>query len=266
METAAISAAMTKRIKGILLDLGDTLLDFGEVDVSSLFEAGARLAYDYLKSLDVPVPSFAKFHRRQLYALRWSYLKSRLTRREFNSLEVIAQLGRRMGHDLTHEQNIELAWLWYRPLRRCATVERGAREMLVRFGQAGLTLGLVSNTFVPGKILDRHLKEENLLELLPIRVYSCDVRFRKPNPNIFSAALEQAGLDPDETLFVGDSPQADIRGANRAGLISVLKDPAGKYAHTTIKPHHRIRSLLELEEIVARYNGEASPGSSILDP
>jgi HAD superfamily hydrolase (TIGR01509 family) len=245
---------MTKRIKGILFDLGDTLLDFGRVDVASVFEAGARLAYDYLKKLDQPLPPFAKFHRRQLWAFRWSYFKSRFTRREFNSLDVIGRLSLRMGHDLTDEQMAEMAWMWYEPLSRCATVEEGTRETLLKFRDEGLLLGLVSNTFVPGTILDRHLRQLGLLELLPIRVYSCDVRYRKPHRNIFDEALRQAGLLPAETLFVGDSPHADIKGANRAGLVPVLKDPDGRYAKASVKSLHRIRCLAELEQIVVQYN------------
>jgi len=240
-----------------LFDLGETLLDFGQVDVGSLFEAGAKLGYEYLQELGQPLPSFGKYHRRQLWAIRWNYFKSRITGREFNALDLIGRLSSRMGHNLTREQTIHLAWLWYEPLGRRATTEEGLQELLKRFSRSGLVLGVVSNTFVPGEVLDRHLRQENLLELLPVRVYSCDVRYRKPNPHIFSIALQQARLEASETLFVGDSLQADIEGANRAGLLSVLKDPLGRYTPTAIKPRHRIRRLAELAKIVARYNDKS---------
>jgi len=243
------------QIKGILFDLGDTLLDFGRVDVLSLFESGARQAYEYLKTHKLPLPPFAKYHRQQLWAIRWSYLKSRLTRREFNALDIIGRLSLRMGHDLTHQQTLELAWLWYEPLGRCAKIEEGVLSMLEEFRVAGLTLGLVSNTFVPGEVIDRHLLREGLLHYLPVRVYSCDVRWRKPNPNIFAAALDQAGLKPGQSLFVGDSLQCDIDGANHTGMISVLKDPSDAHLSSSIQPRHRIHHLVELKDIVARYNG-----------
>ena len=105
-------------------------------------------------------------------------------------------------------------------------------------------------------LLDRHLACENLLELLPIRVYSCDVGCRKPNRRIFQVALKKADLTSEQTIFVGDSHWADIRGANRAGLTSVLKDPLGRHQDKRIKPHHRIRSLLELPDIVLGYNDQ----------
>ena len=246
---------MARRIKGILFDLGDTLLDFGEVDIRSLFEAGARLAYDYLATIGQPLPSFARYHRRQLWSVRWNYFKSRFTRREFNALNIIDTIGKGMGQTLTREQVLELAWLWYQPLSNVAGTEPGLRERLVEFHQAGLTLGLVSNTFVPGEALDRHLRRENLLDLLPVRVYSCDVRYRKPDPRIFQLALDRSGLTAGETLFVGDSIPADIAGTNRMGMITVLKDPADKFAADPVQPTHRIAKLADLPAIVNQYNG-----------
>ncbi|MFP3938360.1 MAG: HAD family hydrolase [Phycisphaerae bacterium] len=248
---------MARPIEGIFFDLGDTLLDFGPVDVRGLFEAGAHLAYGYLRKLEQPLPSFEKFHRKQLWAIRWSYFKSRITRREFNSLDVLGRMSDNMGHDLTETQAEELAWLWYLPLRRTATVEPGTAEMLRRFHEQGLKLGLISNTFVPGQVLDRHLSEDGLLDLFPWRVYSCDVRYRKPNRKIFRTALKWANLRPHQTMFVGDSLQADVRGANRSGMISVLKDPSGHRSRSSATPRHRIRRLTELEELVSGYNESA---------
>lgn len=244
---------MARRIEGILFDLGDTLLDFGELDVRALFESGARLAYEYLKSLGQPLPAFSRYHLMQLWSVRWNYFKSRITRREFNAMDIMGRLSRRMGHRLSDDQLLELAWRWYQPLSNVATVESGLRELLLRFQSRRLVMGLVSNTFVPGEVLDRHLQRENLLDLLPFRVYSCDARYRKPDGRIFAMALERSGLEPGQTLFVGDSIQADIHGANQAGLISVLKDPAGRYDHAGIKPAHRIHKLAEIDGILDQY-------------
>ncbi len=245
---------MRKDIDGILFDLGDTLLNFGKVDALGLFEAGARLGYDYLQSLDQDLPPFATYHRKQLRAIRWSYFKSHLTRREFNSLELMRKLCRKMGQDLSEEQLVELTWLWYQPLSEKADIEPGTREMLVELRDQGLRLGVVSNTFVPGEVLDRHLAQEGMLDLLPVRIYSCDVGFRKPHPKIFRKALDETGLEAGRTLFVGDSPRADVYGATRSGLISVLKVNEGSFIDRGTDPDHRITSILELRDVLRRYN------------
>jgi putative hydrolase of the HAD superfamily len=245
---------MTQPIKGILFDLGDTVLEFGHMDIPALFEAGARLTYEYLQHLNQPLPSFAKYHRRQLWAIRWSYFKSRITSREFSAIDLIGKISDNMGHRLTPEQTVELAWLWYEPLSRCSKVETNIHQTLNTLKDKGLRLGLVSNTFIPSVVLDRHLRKENLLGFFSIRIYSCDVKYRKPHPGIFRAALEQAGLEARQTMFVGDSLKADVAGANKVGMISVLKDPHNLHADASIKPHHTIRALAELPELVEMYN------------
>lgn len=245
---------MAGRIRGVFFDLGDTLLNFGHVDVASLFESGAQLAYAYLQSLGKTLPSFASYHRSQLWAVRWGYFKSRLTGREFDARALIARLGHKMGHNLTARQIDELAWLWYEPLSRCAAIERDLRGTLEQLSH-GRTLGLISNTFIPASALDRHLQQAGLLDLLPIRVYSCDARYRKPHPAIFRVALQRADLPAEQTMFVGDSPVADIAGASRVGMISVLKDPGGRYANGPVRADHTISHLSELPAVVAGYDG-----------
>jgi len=242
------------RVKAILFDLGDTLLDFGPVDTLGLFARGARLAYRYLQRLGKPLPAFRAYHRAQLRAIRWHYVKSRLTRREFNSLDVLRRLGRAMGHELTDEQVVELAWQWYVPLGRCVTVEEGLAELLAGLRDEGIRLAVVSNTFVPGQVLDRHLGRLGLLELLPTRIYSCDVGWRKPTPAIFRLALERVGAPAEEAIFVGDSLAADVRGAARVGMTAVLKDPTGARRRWRVRPDHRITSLGELRPIVDARN------------
>jgi len=246
---------MAHRLQGIIFDLGDTLLDFGNVDVQAEFEKGARRAYDYLQHLGQPLPSFRRYHRQQFLALRWRYLVSHLRGRDFNALDLIGHLSQRLGHDLTHDQLVELAWQWYEPVSNHATTEPGLQEMLEGFRRGGLKLGLLSNTFVPPQVLDRHLKQENLLDLLAARVYSCELPRRKPHPSAFDMIMERMDLPPTSLMFVGDSFGPDIRGANRVGMISVLKDPTGRRRHWRFTPDHRIRRLLDLPPLVARYTG-----------
>lgn len=246
---------MTQPIRGILFDLGNTLIDFGRMDVPALFEAGAREAYAYLQELGEPLPSFHHFHRKQYWAVRWNWLRSLLTRREFSSLDLIGRMARRMDQRLSDEQMAELAWRWYKPTIEIAHVEPDLPATLRRLRSDGLVLGVVSNTFLPPAVLDRHLALEDLLEPLSIRVYSSETRVRKPNPRIFQIALRRARLKAREAFFVGDVLRTDIRGANRVGLLSVLKAPDGPPDDPAVTPHHTVRRLAELPELVARYNG-----------
>lgn len=245
---------MDERIQGILFDLGETLLNFGKADVHGLFELGTHQAYESLRGEGFKLPAFGSYHRKHFWSIRWNYFKSRFTRREFDVLPLMNHIHRGMGLNLDDAKLLELAWLWYEPMSRCGVPEPGVHEMLADFRSAGLKLGLVSNTFIPGKVLDRHLENTGLMEYLPVRIYSCNIRYRKPHPAIFRAALDATGLSPRQTLFVGDSPRPDILGSNRMGMISVLHDPAGRNRKSSIKPAFRIASILELKNLLAELN------------
>ena len=67
----------------------------------------------------------------------------------------------------------------------------------------------------------RHLGLSNRIQSLTI---SDEVGVRKPNVKVFQVACERAGVLPKEAMFVGNSIQNDIVGANRAGMTSVLID------------------------------------------
>ena len=49
----------------------------------------------------------------------------------------------------------------------------------------------------------------------------------KPDQKIFRHALELANLSEKEVLFVGDSPEHDIAGASRLGMVTVLITDGG---------------------------------------
>ena len=65
----------------------------------------------------------------------------------------------------------------------------------------------------------QHLGLSKRIQSLTI---SDEVGVRKPNIKVFTVACERAGVLPKEVMFVGDSIENDIVGANRAGMTSVL--------------------------------------------
>ncbi len=67
----------------------------------------------------------------------------------------------------------------------------------------------------------------------------------KPSPDFFRQALEQMGLPPEQVAVIGDDIDADIAGARKAGLFSILVK-TGKYRDATLK-RSRIRPDLILD-------------------
>jgi putative hydrolase of the HAD superfamily len=85
----------------------------------------------------------------------------------------------------------------------------------------GLRLALVSNTASPEWLLRPVLERQGLVERVDAVVLSSEVGKRKPHPAIFERALDEVGVRPDKTLFVGDRLDADVLGASRAGMRTV---------------------------------------------
>jgi ribonucleotide monophosphatase NagD (HAD superfamily) len=44
----------------------------------------------------------------------------------------------------------------------------------------------------------------------------------KPEPEMFHAIVEAAGIDASTAVVIGDNPDADMVAANRAGIASIL--------------------------------------------
>ena len=59
-------------------------------------------------------------------------------------------------------------------------------------------------------------------------VLSTEVGYRKPHPAFYRAACVRLGLPPGRVLCVGDDPEHDVRGPERAGLRGALIDREGR--------------------------------------
>ena len=90
---------------------------------------------------------------------------------------------------------------------------------LTALREAGLTLGVVSNM---GRELGAILDDLGLAAHLDSWMSSEEAGVAKPHTAIFKAALERAGVRADAALFVGDSYEADVLGAQDAGMRAAL--------------------------------------------
>ncbi len=80
---------------------------------------------------------------------------------------------------------------------------------------------------------------------------SGEVGFAKPDAAIFRHALAALGVEPHESLHVGDSLTSDVAGANAARLTSVwLNRHGAKRGDGDPMPQHEIASLRELLELL----------------
>jgi len=86
-------------------------------------------------------------------------------------------------------------------------------------------LGVVTNG-APGMQATK-LRALGLADLFETVVHGGYDTAPKPDPEPFERALRAVDTPPERAVYVGNDPAADVVGANRAGLYSVLVDGGG---------------------------------------
>lgn len=237
-------------IEAVLFDLGDTLIRYESNDPRHYFECGVRLAYDYLTGIEVSLPGRPVYARRVRRKMLWTFVWTRLQRREIQPIESLKKIHRQMGIVLSTTQTESLARHYFEPMRRSAELDADAPAVLAEIRDAGLRMGIISNTFTPPFAIDEQLGQQGILDYFPVRVYSCEVGVLKPHPKIFRVALEALGVSPERALYVGDRPSIDVKGASRLGMRTALKIGDRWRRRGRHRPDYTIRRLTELPAIL----------------
>jgi putative hydrolase of the HAD superfamily len=68
----------------------------------------------------------------------------------------------------------------------------------------------------------------------------------KPNRRVFEEALKRTNCLPENALMIGDNLEADIIGAQKVGIATILFDPKDEHS-TQISP--KILDLKDLQEL-----------------
>jgi putative hydrolase of the HAD superfamily len=93
-------------------------------------------------------------------------------------------------------------------------------------------LGIVTDTIYPLERKMRWLEQVGVAEFIDVVSCSTVVGAHKPDPAIYLDAMQQAGLTPDESAFVGHAAD-ELEGARRAGLatVAVLYESGARADH-----------------------------------
>jgi putative hydrolase of the HAD superfamily len=108
------------------------------------------------------------------------------------------------------------------------------------------TLHILTNGF--NDVQHTKLRCSGIREYFQTVVTSECTGHKKPSPEIFGYALQQARGEAAESLMIGDSLDADIEGAHRAGIDSVFYNPDRLFHQKT--PRYEIRNLLEMKDFL----------------
>lgn len=124
-------------------------------------------------------------------------------------------------------------------------------ETLAALRARGIHVGLVSN--IDDDQLLPMMDGFGLHQALDAWTSSEGAGSCKPDAHIFAVALEKAGCTAAEALFVGDTPSADVAGANGVGMRSVLIVEPGRRMPELSgveRPDHVVQTLGEVLALV----------------
>jgi HAD superfamily hydrolase (TIGR01509 family) len=235
------------QIRAVLFDFGGTLFDY-EILAPGERESLVELAR--WLGVSAEPREISRAYRTALKQVFYAYLpRSYYLHRDFFR-DVLLLMAEQFGARLDEETLGRYRARQRERRERDFVLREGVRETLQALRARGVYVGMVSN--VDDDQLAHMLELGGVAQYFDSVLSSEQARSCKPDVVIFHEALRRAGCAAQEALFVGDSLQQDIAGANRVGLRSVLiwsrsdRDPPD----VEPRPQYIIRRIPELLQLV----------------
>ena len=174
------------------------------------------------------------------------WARARQTQRSGTMDEVFAAAGVTAG-----PQEIAGYYAWW---EEHTFTDADVRPLWEALRARGIRIGVLSNTLWPRTEHERVFRRDGVDDLIDAAVYTSEIRWTKPHPEAFRAALAAVGeTDPARAVFVGDRLWDDVHGAKAVGMRAVLvphseipSAQAGPVAGEPDAVVHRLTDLLPL--------------------
>ncbi|MBO0684723.1 MAG: HAD family hydrolase [Candidatus Dormibacteraeota bacterium] len=167
---------------------------------------------------------------------------------EVDYLDYYERGWRRAGLDVPRETLWRILDLEQQCWDRSVQLAAGALDTLAALRSRGLRLAIASNAPFPPAMLHRQLRVNGLEERVDAAVFSSEVGWRKPAPELYQAALDRLGVTASEVLYVGDKQLEDYEGPRRLGMRALLcTELARRPPAAGIPTIARLGELLEQE-------------------
>ncbi len=211
---------MTPNIEAIFIDLGNTLRILVKDQVH--MDRARQEIVNLVGTDEDPVTFCAKLDERYKVYRKWAFenlteapeaeLWTRWLAPEFPP-EKIAPLGG------------ELTFQFRQSMGRRVVVENG-KEVVVELHQRGYTLGIISNVIGCREIPD-WLEADGFSPYFKSVVLSSVFGKRKPDPSIYLEATRRAGVEPANSVYIGDNLKRDVTGTRDAGfgMVVIMTSP-----------------------------------------
>jgi putative hydrolase of the HAD superfamily len=230
-------------IDAVIFDWGGTLTAWHDIDFHAESLALAQAVVNADHDLEV---SRERLHRAG--SVIWG------RSRDHQQSSTVADLFTEAG--LEHDPDLLTAyWEFWEPH---TFTDPAVRPTWTALRDAGVKVGVLSNTIWPRAWHERIFERDGVLDLVDGAVYTSEVPWTKPSPHAFQAALEAVGAaEPARCVYVGDRLFDDVWGAQNAGLRAVHLPhstiPPEQVGHTEGDPDAVIQGLAELPELLQNW-------------
>lgn len=218
---------MAPRLKAVLFDFDDTLIDWSGV-TQDWREVEAERLGRVLRFLDQRLsPTGIKLEQlveRYTQRTREAWMIARVDLRAPKMPLILQETLIELGIDAAASFADEILRAYDWNVVPGTVVFPDVIPLLDELRSWGIRLGVVTNSSQPMSLRDCELREHGLLPYFPdCRLAAADVGYLKPHPRIFHCALERVGVAPEEAVFIGDNPIADVNGALGVGMRAVQR-------------------------------------------
>ena len=233
---------MVRKYKYVFIDLDDTLWDF-HANARVLLEEmyNEQKLGQYFKNFDEYFNIYAKKNL-ELWEI---YGKGEITK-EFLNIERFKHPMLQKGID-DHELAVKTGDQFLELLPSKTKLIPYAIELL-DYLSAKYPLTIVSNGFVD--VQYKKMRSSNLEHYFDHVVLSEAAKALKPNKRIFEYALQLNNANAPEAIMIGDSFEADIRGAQNAQIDQIFLNLKSADINPKFRPTYTIKRLEEVLEIL----------------
>lgn len=130
-----------------------------------------------------------------------------------------------------------------------------ARQQVVFFEHAVESLAVLSRAYTLAALTNGNadVAKIGLDRFFRFALSAADVKASKPAPDMFRAALETAGVRPEQSIHVGDHPVDDIRAADAVGMHTIwVRIGDASAAQADARPSAIIEHLRDLPAAIDR--------------
>jgi len=240
--------------KGIIFDLGNTLLRFDGDDEAVNREGAEAMAEWFFKKKRIKLDGLALVEA-FINQRTANWQKARQTQTEILAQESLRQALQQIDAPAHAEPLAEAAIkIYFAPEEACWCPYPDTIETLKHLKAQDYQLGLYSNA-TDDAFIQRLVNQGKIRPWLSPTFSSAGCGWRKPKPDGFELIAARWGLPADQIVVVGDTIKADVLGAQNAGMPSILvtmDENSSNDDNRDIEPTAVAESLSQIPEIVAQ--------------